>query len=298
MVNVTRILAILALCSTASAQTGVAEIVTVEGRSITLASPVNFDHTITTDGPSEITITPIAPETGRPLPTITTWGTGENQTAPDDAAGAAGFSPDWQHAQLLAGKHVLPAFEVIPAHNYQTKGYYYEPCLSHCAADGLPLSLVSQNIADMFRVCEIWKWGKPDYATIPEADHPWIMVQNPNGTKSINRVTSPWGSVKPWYELGTLFGGMLRDQFAGAYPNPPVVYLMDNGEAGQSGFGDNYALSLTDYRAPAELKLAHSAIQANPTLSAAVSVSLTSIAAAATSAVLTAARFIAPRAIR
>lgn len=203
----------------------------------------------------------------RPLPVVSTWNTGENQTADDDTAGLKGFTPDWQYARLMEGRPLLPAFELFWYDaTYASKHGYYEPLLGYCAANHLPISIVGQNFSDAFKNRQGWPWSIANYASIPESDHPWVVVKNADGTTSINRVTSPWGSVAPWYQLGWLFGQYLTANFCAAYPDPPAVYVLDDGEVGMSGIGDNYAIALTDYRTPPDLAKAETVIATDTTL--------------------------------
>lgn len=207
------------------------------------------------------------------LPRVSTWNTGENQRPADDndVEGLKGFTPDWQHARLLEGEPILPAFEL---HNrqvtYEAARHYYEPLLTHCAEHRLPISLVMQNLADMPRVRRDWPWyfadGDTSYNALPDKSHPWLVRIDENGAKEVERVTCPWGAVEPWHQIGKLIGRQIANSVAIAYADPPVVYLCDNGEVGWSGTGDNYALALEDYRCPADLKVAADAIESDPEL--------------------------------
>jgi hypothetical protein len=185
-----------------------------------------------------------------PLPiSVSGWNTG--QTWVNKPVGTdVGFSPDW-----MLANDCVPSFEIFanfipPVNKGGSQGRYgdYYAAITQVAERGLPLSFVgSQDFADNFRTVVPWRWDTV-VVTDSEDSHPFQIELDPvTGQKVlVKRVSVFSPGVKSFREQGELVGTWLA-QLQPLYPNPPVILLNDNNEAGLS---DTPATFLADYRCP------------------------------------------------
>lgn len=179
---------------------------------------------------------------------VSGWNTG--QTWVNKPVGTdVGFAPDW-----MLANDCIPSFEIYaqfqaPVNKGGSTGRYgdYYAHISQVAAKGLPLSFVlSNDMADCFRTVTAWRW---DTATVPDPEdsHPFQIELDANGQKVlVKRVSVFSPGVKSFREMGELVGDWLM-QVQPLYPNPPLILLNDNNEAGVS---DDATRFLADYRCP------------------------------------------------
>jgi hypothetical protein len=173
----------------------------------------------------------------RPLPLITSWNVRdyniveacEYKKAPETVP----FSPSWQLGQMEKnGYHFIPTFllniydPTYPDHPDNYEIYMKKP-LEKARELNLPIVFISSQWES--HLCE-----DDTYFTLPIDQNPCVCVIDPStpGKCNINKILSPFGATKAWYDIGYSWGTNERmKKLMDWYPNPPLVTFASNNEA-------------------------------------------------------------------
>lgn len=212
------LVAILLLCSTAFAADPIT--ITTDGPATVVVTPAD---PVITVAPPGVSVTPIPADHSRPLPVFASWNMGKNQTADGQDVG---YTPDWQHEQLLAGFPILLTFEhsfYLDPNHRTNSAVEFNPAWPYARDNKLPIAFIGWNFLDRLRLGQ-WPGSTP----LP-ADHPFVVKSD----NTVVKACSPWSpNIHQWYAEGQRVGNHLRLVYAADYPEPPAVLLFDNHEAG------------------------------------------------------------------
>lgn len=174
---------------------------------------------------------PQTPEAGRALPLAAHW-----CVTPFNGTG---FSPDYELKLISEGHHIMLGFgwpdtEHTLDHNwkpgdparekrYRAQKAEFEPALKEAARLNLPIAFLgTQWESDL-------SWDKA-YYDLPADQNPNVVTTD----GKVQRSVSPWGPVKYWQQVGKewMDSRLFRDMQQ-VYPQPPLVFLISNNEAGK-----------------------------------------------------------------
>lgn len=157
---------------------------------------------------------------GRPLPVVSHWANGFERP---------NFSSDYQIGLLERGHHLLPT---LPFPSAGREGYPEQgkPWVEKLARWKAAFSL------------RAGQWEAVLYSKKEPADQPgkWRNLPAETSPLVVNLecktvpMLSPWGAIEPWREAGVYATDSAAfRQFADWYPDPPLVILLSNNEAGK-----------------------------------------------------------------
>ncbi|HEV7406701.1 MAG TPA: LamG-like jellyroll fold domain-containing protein [Chthoniobacteraceae bacterium] len=194
---------------------------------------------------------PQSPEAGRALPLAAHWCV--------TPFGGAGFSPDYELKLIREGHHVMlgfgwPATETTFNHNwkpseatdpqrrlqeelerrerrekyYQAQKAEFEPAIREAARLNLPFAFLGTQWESSLSY-------EDKYYNLPEEQNPNVVTTD----GQVQRSVSPFGPIKPWQEVGKewIDSPLLRE-IQQLYPQPPLVVLISNNEAGKLAWTD------------------------------------------------------------
>jgi hypothetical protein len=153
---------------------------------------------------------------GRPLPLAAHW---HRMTCP----------PDWQIEMIRQGRHLLPWLSTpMPEQAGDKARATSEDALKQLREWRMPFALVTggQWEATLYDATKRWRGLPPEQSPLT-----WLV--EPVGEKQTGKQLSPFGAVAPWQEVGRYWTDSpgLR-KIEEAYPDPPLVLLISNNEAG------------------------------------------------------------------
>lgn len=209
---------------------------------------------------------PMAGPAGRPLPLAGNWMC-EDQSDRRPGESPLHWGPDYMMEMTRAGHHVLITFVdsfsvanwryVVGSarHEAMVNAYKqrWQPVLEYCRDNRLPIAIRGWNW-DAYPITYQDAKARSG-ATIP-ADQDVRLFEGGQPTK----YTDPMGSVDAWREVGTFWlGNPLAQWMREVYPNPPMVILLNNNEAGRlhsaaelAAKGDRYRAAYGDDASQAE----------------------------------------------
>lgn len=157
---------------------------------------------------------------GRPLPVVAHWANG---------FGRPNFSSDYQISLLERGHHIVPTlpFPRPDARRYDEAG---RPWVEKLARWKAPFSLRAGQWESVLYEEEHPVDAPGKWRNLPPEKNPRVI----DAEGKLIRMLSPWGAVEPWYEAGVYHtSSPAFRQLEQWYPDPPLVILLSNNEAGR-----------------------------------------------------------------
>jgi hypothetical protein len=162
---------------------------------------------------------------GHPLPLLASWN-------PGMAARADTFLPAFQIGLVEKGQHFIPGFGLPDVNGDESaiekSREYYEAPLQRAAQLQLPITFIGTQWEQIL-------YQNPKYFDLPASENPNVITPEGKTEKKL----SPFGPVKYWREAGAAWvSSPLMKQVQEWYPNPPLVIMLSNNEAGKLRWQD------------------------------------------------------------